>query len=367
MPQSYQLQLYQSTSYQPAQQPPQQTQPAQQRRQKQADCAYISELTQEQLQSMAGRCVLVNPGRQDLLFMLHEDSTIEKKDIYHYTRCQQRCETKQKKYQKIREHVKKTDVADIAALECKLEAGSFIKPDFDLYKVYLAAWAKTMCQQQVGATMPMVPLHRKLRLSAYVNCQRADQLLMNRLQERFSPDAVFILGNWGASMAKFHEPIRGKGWRTLLKRAGFDVYLIDEHLTSKTCPICEEHILTFHKVKNPRPWMRTNRPMAAKAKHVEFFDTYQRGYLGKKEDEKEGEKKDGVKWQLWNWDLAAVLNFRKILFSLRETGTVTTCFQRKQQQPTDAPKTRKRKQPTDASKTTAPKTTAPTAPAPHPN
>ncbi|KAJ2499478.1 hypothetical protein GGH96_003469, partial [Coemansia sp. RSA 1972] len=365
-------------------------------KQKQADCAYISELTQEQLQSTARRCVLVDPCRRDLLFMLHEDSTVEKKDVYRYTRNQQRCETKQKKYRKIREHVK-TDVADIAALERTLKAGSFTIPDLKLFEVYLHARAEveaeltdfyneTTCRQRVGATTPMVPLHRKLRLLAYTNCQRADQLLMKRLRERFSQDAVFILGNWGASMAKFHEPIRGKFWRTLLKRAGFDVYLIDEYLTSKTCPICEKRISTFHIVRNPRPFQRSKRPMVKchgllgcqSQTCMEFFDTYddERGYLGKQEDNKEGEKegeKKGVNWRLWNRDLAAVLNFRKILFSLRETGTVPSCFQRK----TTAPKTtaRKRKQPTDASKTTASKarktttrkTTAPAAPAPHPN
>ncbi|KAJ2503561.1 hypothetical protein GGH96_000121 [Coemansia sp. RSA 1972] len=366
---------------------------AQQRQQKQADCQYISELTQEQLQSTAGRCVLVDLGRRDLLFMLHKKSTIEEKNVYRYTRNQQRRETKQKKYRNICEHVKKVDVADIAALERTLKAGSFTIPDLVLFEEYLAARAKveaeltdfyneTMCRQRVGATTPMVPLHRKLRLSAYVNQQRADQLLMNRLRERFSQDAVFILGNWGAPMAKFHEPIRGKGWRTLLKRAGFDVYLIDEYLASKTCPICEERISTFHKVRNPRPFQRSKRPMVKchgllgcqSQTCMEFFDTYQRGYLGKKEDEKkdekegekEDEKKGGVKWRLWNRDLAAVLNFKKILFSLRETGTVPSCFQRKatarkRKQPTDAPKPRKTR------KTTARKTTAPAAPAPHPN
>ncbi|KAJ2499763.1 hypothetical protein GGH96_003274 [Coemansia sp. RSA 1972] len=371
--QSQQL-LSQQPPQLPVQQPPPQTQPVQWW-QKQADCAYISKLSKEQLQSTARQCVLVDPGRQDLLFMLHEESIVDDKNIYRYTCNQQHQETCIAKYREIREHVKKVDVADITVLERTLSAGSFIKPDLALFEVYLAARAKvaveltrhyneTMCWQQVGATTPMVPLHQKLRLSAYVNQQRADQLLMNRLQERFSPDAVFILGNWGASMAKFHEPIRGKGWRTLLKRAGFDVYLIDEYLTSKTCPICEEHISTFHKVKNPRPWMRTKRPMVKchgllgcqSQTCMEFFDTYQRGYLGKEEDKKKGEE-GRVKWRLWNWDLAAVLNFRKILFSLRETGTVPTCFQRKQQ-PTDVSKStaRKRKQPTDASK--APKTTA---------
>ncbi|KAJ2496446.1 hypothetical protein GGH96_005822, partial [Coemansia sp. RSA 1972] len=105
--------------------------------------------------------------------------------------------------------------------------GSCIKPKLKLFEEYLAARAeveaeltrhynKTMCHQQVGATMPKVPLHRKLRLSAYINRQRADQLLVNRLRKKFSRDAVFILGNWSASMTRFHEPIRGKGWRTIL-------------------------------------------------------------------------------------------------------------------------------------------------------
>ncbi|KAJ2498453.1 hypothetical protein GGH96_004298 [Coemansia sp. RSA 1972] len=88
---------------------------------------------------------------------------------------------------------------------------------------------------------------------------------------------------------------------------------------------------------------------------MKFFDIYddKRGYLGKKEDnkegEKEGKKKGSINWRLWNWDLAAVLNFKKILFSLWETGTIPSCFQYKQQP------------------TKVPKTTAPAAPAPHPN
>ncbi|KAJ2498769.1 hypothetical protein GGH96_004053 [Coemansia sp. RSA 1972] len=339
------------------QQPPPQTQSVQRRRRQQADCQYISELTQATLQSTVGRCVLVDPGRRDLLYMLHEKSTVEKKDVYRYTRNQQCRETHVAKYRKILQEVKKVDVADIAALERTLSASSFTKPDLKLFEKYLAARAEveakltwhyneTMCRQQDGATMTMVLLHWKLRLSVYVNQQQADQLLMNRLRERFSRDAVFILGNWGAPMAKFHEPIRGKGWRTLLKRAGFDVYLIDEYLTSKTCPICEERISTFHKVKNPRPWMRTKRPMVKchgllgcqSQTCMKFFDTYDGkcGYLGEKEDNKEGEK-DSVNWRLWNRDLAAVLNFRKILFSLWETGTVPSCFQRKRKTTAPAP------------------------------
>ncbi|KAJ2151134.1 hypothetical protein GGH16_006309, partial [Coemansia sp. RSA 560] len=173
--------------------PPVQPQP-QLQLQQQADCAYISDLSQAQLRST---------------------------------------------------NEKKADVKDITVLEHTLSAGSCIKPNLKLFEEYLAAQAEvaadltwhyneTMCNQQDGTTTPKVPLHCKLRLSAFINQQQANQLLINRLKKRFSQDDVFILGNWSASMTQFHEPIHGKGWRTLLKRGRFNVYLIDEYLTSKT-------------------------------------------------------------------------------------------------------------------------------------
>ncbi|KAJ2626313.1 hypothetical protein IW137_005974, partial [Coemansia sp. RSA 1287] len=119
-------------------------------------------------------------------------------------------------------------------------------------------------------------------------------------------------------MTRFHEPIHGKGWRKLLKRGGFTVYLIDEYLTSKACPNCEKRISTFLKVPNPRPFRRHIQPEVKchgllgcqSQTYMEFFDTYSRGYLGEKkgemEDESEGEKKGNFKRKLWNRDLAAV-------------------------------------------------------------
>ncbi|KAJ2135626.1 hypothetical protein GGH17_002298 [Coemansia sp. RSA 788] len=315
---------------------------------------------------------------------MHEKSTVQEKCVYRHTRSQQRKETRVTKYRKILQNEK---TADVAAAERRLGAGSCIKPNLKLFEEYLAARAEvaadltrhyneTMCNQQDGATTPKVPLHRKLRLSAYINRQRADQLLINRLKKRFSQDAVFILGNWSASMTRFHEPIRGKGWRTLLKRGGFDVYLIDEYLTSKTCPNCNGQLSNTHYIPNPRPFQRRIQPevkchgllSCQSEKCVEFFKTYddKRGYLGKKECEKKDQSEGNFQRKLWNRDLVAVLNFRHILFSLRETGTVPTRFQRGQ--PIEAPKTPKAPKTRRALKTrktsTARKThTASTAPA----
>ncbi|KAJ1854393.1 hypothetical protein GGH12_004550 [Coemansia sp. RSA 1822] len=240
---------------QPTVPPDQPAQPVQRQRKK-ADCKYISELSQATLQNTVGRCVLVDPGRRDLLFAMREDSSIAEKKVYRYTRCQQRVETKQKKYKKILQQVK---TAEVAAAERTLSAGSCTKPDLKLFEEYLRARADvaakltwfynhTMSRQRDGATTPEVPIHWKLRLSGYIKRQQADQRLVKQLRAKFKPkesdpEPVFIMGNWSAPMTWFHEPIRGKGWRTLLKRGGFDVYLIDKYLTSKTCPNCFVDVL----------------------------------------------------------------------------------------------------------------------------
>ncbi|KAJ2478368.1 hypothetical protein IWW56_003755 [Coemansia sp. RSA 2131] len=294
-------------------------QPAQpvQRQRKKADCKYISELSQATLQNTVGRCVLVDPGRWDLLFAMREDSSIAKKKVYRYTRCQQRVETKQTKYRKILQQVK---TAEVAAAERTLGAGSYIKPNLKLFEEYLRARAlvaakltwfynRTMSRQRDSATTREVPIHWKLRLSGYIKRQQADQRLVKQLRAKFKPkesdpEPVFIMGNWSAPMTRFHEPIRGKGWRTLLKRGGFDVYLIDEYLTSKTCPNCFGRLSNTHYVPNPRPWRRRSQPKVkchgllscTSEACLKFFDTYdhERGYLGKKKGEKEGKKKDEV-------------------------------------------------------------------------
>ncbi|KAI9315125.1 hypothetical protein BX666DRAFT_1861150, partial [Dichotomocladium elegans] len=46
---------------------------------------------------------------------------------------------------------------------------------------------------------------------------------------------------------QFHEPIRGKGFRYLLRKHGFEVFLIDEHKTFRYCPVCLKETLRAYK------------------------------------------------------------------------------------------------------------------------
>ncbi|KAL0078391.1 hypothetical protein J3Q64DRAFT_1702541 [Phycomyces blakesleeanus] len=46
---------------------------------------YIHDFTPEQHESIRGRCVLIDPGRRDLLYCIHEESTVETPRCYRYT------------------------------------------------------------------------------------------------------------------------------------------------------------------------------------------------------------------------------------------------------------------------------------------
>ncbi|CEP16904.1 hypothetical protein [Parasitella parasitica] len=71
-------------------------------------------------------------------------------------------------------------------------------------------------------------LHRKSKLSSKLNKFKSDQRLVATLRARF-PGATFVMGDYSAPNVRFQEPIRDKGFRRLLKKSGFPVFLIDEN------------------------------------------------------------------------------------------------------------------------------------------
>jgi hypothetical protein len=76
-------------------------------------------------------------------------------------------------------------------------------------------------------------------------------------RKKFAKDCILVMGDWAASNIKFHEPIRGKGMRRMLRKQGFPVHLIDEHKASSFCPKCKDGKLQkFIKIPNPRPFRR---------------------------------------------------------------------------------------------------------------
>jgi len=86
------------------------------------------------------------------------------------------------------------------------------------------------------------PVLRILRWYSYINRQRSEAKMLEKLSEKLgSPENAFIaIGDWdqkGHHM-RGKEPTKGKGMRKVLRQYGYKVYLVDEYKTSCTCHNC---------------------------------------------------------------------------------------------------------------------------------
>ncbi|KAJ1720076.1 hypothetical protein LPJ61_006211, partial [Coemansia biformis] len=166
------------------------------------------------------------------------------------------------------------------------------------------------------------PLHRKLRLLAYIYTERANARLVRSLRDKFGDNMVGIMGDWSAPYRCFQEPIRGKGMRKMLRRHGLPVYLLNEHKTSSICPeCCTGDLEKFLEVDNPRKWRRHEHPKVICHGLLKCTNRDPAAHKDKR-----GKPLKGAR--CWNRDMAAALNFAHILRSVRATGQVPERFRR---------------------------------------
>ncbi|KAG1195634.1 hypothetical protein G6F70_008088 [Rhizopus microsporus] len=131
-------------------------------------------------------------------------------------------------------------------------------------------------------------------------------------------DAVFVMGNWPAPHARYHEPIRGLGFRILFKKHGFQVFLIDEYKASRCCPTCHNKSLhTFRRVPNSRPYRHERYPTVICHGFLRYTNPYCRPSIAAPD-----------RYRLWNRDVAACLNYMHILRGLRRNVMVPDRFSR---------------------------------------
>ena len=105
-------------------------------------------------------------------------------------------------------------------------------------------------------------IFRKLRLQSYRNTKRSEQRMLNNFKRIFGneKDVVVCFGDYEQKkQMKFKEATKGKGMRTLFRKAGFQTYLVDEFRTSCMCSKCEIGICKKTMVReNPKPYRTGN-------------------------------------------------------------------------------------------------------------
>ena len=100
-------------------------------------------------------------------------------------------------------------------------------------------------------------IHRKLKLGSFIRRQITESRMLRRFQNIFGSgkETIIAIGDFEQRQhRKFKEPIKGKGFRALFRRAGYKVYMVDEFRTSCRCNQCEGECETFRWCKNPKFW-----------------------------------------------------------------------------------------------------------------
>jgi hypothetical protein len=76
---------------------------------------------------------------------------------------------------------------------------------------------------------------RRMKMLSFIGRQRTEAKMIREFKEKFGSgeEVVVAIGDWEQRQhRKFKEPTKGKGFRTLLRKASYDVYLVDEFRTS---------------------------------------------------------------------------------------------------------------------------------------
>jgi len=217
---------------------------------------YIDDISDEEREQLVNKKLVgIDPNMGDLLYCVNSDQRDQTK--FRYSQDMRRKETKSKKYRNILQ-IKKQELVDgrkVVDWETDMSAYNKKTLDFEAFKTYI--------KHKNALNLKLAPfynryLFRKLKLGSYSRRQITEARMLRRFELLFgAPEQVVIgIGDWEQKQhRRFKEPVKGKGFRTLFRRAGYKVYLVDEFRTSCRCSACEHGVCsTFRECENPKPF-----------------------------------------------------------------------------------------------------------------
>lgn len=214
---------------------------------------YIDELTDyERLKFKT--IVAIDPNKGDLIYAV--DSDQKTRTQFRYTQDQRRFETRQKLYRDNIQQLKETRIEGKSVIDWETELSQYNKKTLDIEKFTLYLQKKNELNRRLFQFYEQRQF-RKMRLNSYKFRLQSEQKMVNNFKEKFgSPEEVVVaFGDWDQKQQlKYKEPTKGKGFRTILRQHGFEVYLVDEHKTSCKCSQCGGDCEKFLERKSPRPW-----------------------------------------------------------------------------------------------------------------
>ena len=198
--------------------------------------------------------VAIDPNMNDLLYCVDSDQREQVK--FRYTQNTRRKETKAKKYRNYLQ-TRKEELVDgkrVVDWEAELSTHNKKTTNFVRFKAYVAK--KNEVNEHLTPFYGSY-IFRKLKLGSYIRRQITEARLLERFRKLFGgPQGTIVaIGDFEQRQhRKFKEPVKGKGFRTLFRKAGYGVYLVDEYRTSCRCSGCCGECKTFRNCENPRPY-----------------------------------------------------------------------------------------------------------------
>ena len=219
---------------------------------------YIDEL-KDYSQLKNKKIVSIDPGKCDLIFCVDADDKEANK--FRYSQDQRRKETKKKKYSKIQLELKQEKINGKTIIEWETELSRLNRKSLNITKFKQYIQKKSEINAMLFKFYEKY-IFRKLRLQSYRNTKKSEQKMLNNFKRIFGneKEVVVCFGDYEQKQQmKYKEATKGKGMRTLFRKAGFQTYLVDEFRTSCRCSKCEIGICAKNMViKNPRPYKTGN-------------------------------------------------------------------------------------------------------------
>ena len=205
------------------------------------------------------KIVAIDPGKCDLIYCV--DNYNKEANTFRYSQDQRRKETKKKKYSKIQLELKREKINGKIIIEWETELSKLNKKSLNIIKFKEYIQKKSEINGLLFSFYEKY-IFRKLRLQSYRNTKKSEQKMINNFKRIFGneKDVVVCFGDYEQKQhMKFKEATKGKGMRTLFRKAGFQTYLVDEFRTSCRCSKCEIGICKKTMVReNPKPFRSGN-------------------------------------------------------------------------------------------------------------
>ena len=220
---------------------------------------YIDEIKQSKIRLLKDKKVIsIDPNKDDLIYCISGEKNNNLKQ-FRYTQNQRSKETRKRKYKKILEIEKKNN--GICEEELKISVCNSKTTNYELFKNYIIVKNSVIIKLKEFYEKE---IWRKWKLSVYVKTKQSEEKMIKNFKNKFgTPEDSFIaFGDWSQKeQMKYKEPSKGKSFRSLFRKHGYEVLLVDEYRTSKMCckcksveGICEKFLLK----ESPRPWRKKN-------------------------------------------------------------------------------------------------------------